>query len=97
MNASEGNEPRKASSPLPFREAINNFVRNLSVTGILNTDLPRINETKKGVVNPNQTGVATLEQTESKGMIAPKLYLSIMKKARRTFTREFKLNTAGPR
>jgi len=31
MNASEGNEPRKASSPLPFREAINNFVRNLSV------------------------------------------------------------------
>jgi hypothetical protein len=31
MNASEGNEPRKASSPLPFREAINNFVGNLSV------------------------------------------------------------------
>ena len=33
MNASEGNEPRKASSPLPFREAINNFDRNLSVIG----------------------------------------------------------------
>jgi hypothetical protein len=30
LNASEGNEPRKASSPLPFREAINNFVGNLS-------------------------------------------------------------------
>lgn len=33
LNASEGNEPRKASSPLPFREVINNFVRNLSVIG----------------------------------------------------------------
>jgi len=32
LNASEGNEPRKASSPLPFREAINKFVGNLSVT-----------------------------------------------------------------
>jgi len=31
LNASEGNEPRKASSPLPFREAINKFVGNLSV------------------------------------------------------------------
>jgi type I restriction enzyme R subunit len=30
LNASEGNEPRKASSPLPFREAINNFAGNLS-------------------------------------------------------------------
>ncbi|WP_159516921.1 hypothetical protein [Sunxiuqinia indica] len=33
LNASEGNEPRKASSPLPFREAINNFVGNLSAKG----------------------------------------------------------------
>lgn len=33
LNASEGNEPRKASSPLQFREAINNFVGNLSGKG----------------------------------------------------------------
>jgi hypothetical protein len=30
LNASEGRLPRKATAPLPFREAINNFVRNLS-------------------------------------------------------------------
>ncbi|MDD2306058.1 MAG: hypothetical protein PHP53_15260 [Prolixibacteraceae bacterium] len=45
LNASEGNEPRKASSPLPFREAINNFVGNLSVTS---TNL--ITRNKKGII-----------------------------------------------
>jgi len=33
LNASEGNEPRKASSPLPFWEAINKFGGNLSEIG----------------------------------------------------------------
>ncbi|KOH43724.1 hypothetical protein NC99_34930 [Sunxiuqinia dokdonensis] len=32
LNASEGRLPRKATAPLPFREAINNFEENLSKT-----------------------------------------------------------------
>jgi hypothetical protein len=33
LNASEGRFPRKATAPLPFREAINKFVGNFSEAG----------------------------------------------------------------
>jgi hypothetical protein len=49
LNASEGNEPRKASSPLPFREA--QIILPAILNGVI---LPnkKLNEQKRGFYSP---------------------------------------------